>query len=854
MERLANRFIMHQKNNIHAKGIIIKTCIPALRLFTLVILLLLPLSALHAQTTKANYKVLGISVVGNKTADPRTIIVNSGLKVGDEIQVPGDQTITAIKQLWSLNIFSDVQIEIEKKTGDGIFLVIKVDEYPRLEKLVYEGNDELKESDFEKKVSITRGQILKPQEVNRIKITINKLYEEDGYLNTEITPQYFDYYTADTTKDGIVVTWRNRTNLADEYKVTYEKNDQYYTNLIDKIKNRILLKFNFKENEKVTVRKITFSGNDKFSNSDLRSEFKETEEARWWKFWSRAKFDRKKYDDDKKLIETFYRKNGYRDAEIISDSLVYKNDKKDLEIYLNVYEGPQYKVRNIIWEGNKLYTDAQLNERLGFAKGDIYNLEKFNQNLRQNEKQNDIASLYLDNGYLTFNLKTTETKVAEDSIDILIQITERNQFKIGAVDITGNDKTKDKVIRRELYSIPGDYFNRALMLRSLQQLANLQFFNVEKLYQEGVDYNIANDSTVNVAFKVEEKSSDYLNASVGYSGTYGFSGAVGVTLTNFSLADPFSMGAGQVLSFNWQFGVGTVYRTFSLGFTEPWFMDTPTLVGCDIFDTRQQYIYDMSQAGVTLRLGRRLRWPDDYFNIQGFLRYQYNNVINGGSYYATGVTHQYTIGTTISRKNVDNPVFPSLGSSVGLDAEISGGPFLPGNVDYFKLNFKTEWYKRIFNSPRLAFYAVADYGYIGELKSNTPINPFEYFYMGGNGLVISTVPLRGYDDRSIGGSVNSSGDAVGGKVSMRYTTELRFAVSIEPIPLYVLAFAEAGNVFRDLHTTNAFDLRRAVGVGARVMINPVGLIGFDLGYGFDRKAVNGKDPGWLFHFQFGKGF
>lgn len=854
MERLANRFIMHQKNNIHAKGIIIKTCIPALRLFTLVFLLLLPLSALHAQATKANYKVLGISVVGNKTADPRTIIVNSGLKVGDEIQVPGDQTITAIKQLWSLNIFSDVQIEIEKKTGDGIFLVIKVDEYPRLEKLVYEGNDELKESDFEKKVSISRGQILKPQEVNRIKITISKLYEEDGYLNTEITPQYFDYYTADTTKDGIVVTWRNRTNLADEYKVTYEKNDQYYANLIDKIKNRILLKFNFKENEKVTVRKITFHGNDKFSNSDLRSEFKETEEARWWKFWSRAKFDRKKYEDDKKLIETFYRKNGYRDAEVISDSLVYKNDKKDLEIYLNVYEGPQYKVRNIIWEGNKLYSDAQLNERLGFAKGDIYNLEKFNQNLRQNEKQNDIASLYLDNGYLTFNLKTTETKVAEDSIDILIQITERNQFKIGAVDITGNDKTKDKVIRRELYSIPGDYFNRALMLRSLQQLANLQFFNVEKLYQEGVDYQIANDSTVNVAFKVEEKSSDYLNASVGYSGTYGFSGAVGVTLTNFSLADPFSMGAGQVLSFNWQFGVGTVYRTFSLGFTEPWFMDTPTLVGCDIFDTRQQYIYDMSQAGVTLRLGRRLRWPDDYFNIQGFLRYQYNNVINGGSYYATGVTHQYTIGTTISRKNVDNPVFPSLGSAVGLDAEISGGPFLPGNVDYFKLNFKTEWYKRIFNSPRLAFYAVADYGYIGELKSNTPINPFEYFYMGGNGLVISTVPLRGYDDRSIGGSVNSAGDAVGGKVSMRYTTELRFAVSIEPIPLYVLAFAEAGNVFRDLHTTNAFDLRRAVGVGARVMINPVGLIGFDLGYGFDRKAVNGKDPGWLFHFQFGKGF
>lgn len=848
-----NKFTMRLKTINHKKGSTIKNCIPANKLCSLVFIFLFSLSFVQAQTAKINYKILGISVTGNKSAEPRTIIANSGLKIGEEIQVPGDQTITAIRQLWSLNIFSDVQVEIEKKVNEGVFLVIKVDEYPRLEKLVYEGNDELKESDFEKKVTLTRGQILKPQEVNRIKILINKLYEDDGYLNTEITAKYYEYYTADTTKDGINVVWRNSANLADEYKTLYEKSDVYYSHLIEKIKTRTLLKLVFKENEKVVVRKIVFSGNQKFSASDLKGEFKETEEAKWWKFWSGAKYDKKKYEEDKKLLESFYKKNGYRDAEILSDSLVYRNGKKDLDIYLNVYEGPQYKVRNIVWEGNKLYTDAQLSEKLGFAKGDVFNLEKFNQNLRQNEKQNDIASMYLDNGYLTFNLKTNETKVAEDSIDILIQITERNQFKIGFVDIIGNDKTKDKVVRRELYSIPGDYFNRALMLRSLQQLANLQFFNVEKLYQEGVDYQIANDSTVNVTYKVEEKSSDYLNASVGYSGSFGFSGAMGVTLTNFSMADPFSMGAGQVLSFNWQFGVGSIYRTFSLGFTEPWLMDSPTLVGLDLFDTRQQYIYDMRQSGITARIGRRLKWPDDYFNIQGFLRFQHNNVIDGGSYYATGVTRQFTLGVTVSRKNVDNPIFPSLGSNIVLDGEISGGPFLPGNVDYFKVNFKSEWYKRIFNSSRLAFYAVADFGYIEELESGTPINPFEYYYMGGNGLVIATVPLRGYDDRSIGPK-NSSGDVIGGKVSMRYTTELRFAVSIEPIPLYVLAFAEAGNVYRDFKTASAFDLRRSAGFGARVMINPIGLIGFDIGYGFDRFAVTGQNPGWLFHFQFGKGF
>jgi outer membrane protein insertion porin family len=432
-------------------------------------------------------------------------------------------------------------------------------------------------------------------------------------------------------------------------------------------------------------------------------------------------------------------------------------------------------------------------------------------------------------------------------------VTERNQFTVANVDIIGNDKTKDKVIRRELYTIPGDFFNRSMMLRSLQQLANLQFFNVEKLYQEGVDYNLATDSTVNVTFKVEEKPSDYLNASVGYSGSFGFSGSVGITLTNFSIAEPFRLGGGQVLSFNWQFGVGNYYRTFSLGFTEPWFMNTPTSVGFDFFDTRQQYIYDLRQSGGTLRVGRRLRWPDDYFYVQGFFRYQNNNVINGGYYYRTGKTQQFTLGASINRKNVDNPIFPSLGSSFALDAELSGGPFLPGDVDYYKLQFKAEWYKRLFGSNRFALYTVADMGYIGEFIAGTPIQPFEYFYMGGNGLVISTVPLRGYDDRTVGPK-NFNGDVIGGNVSLRYTAELRFAVAMDPIPLYMLVFAEAGNTFKSIKGTQAFDLKRSAGVGARVLINPVGLIGFDLGYGFDRKSVDSKDPSWVFHFQFGRGF
>lgn len=815
--------------------------------------LLFAQSNLISQTARTSYKILGISVEGNKSADARTIIANSGLKVGDEIQVPGDQTLNAIKKLWALNIFSDVQIMIDKQISDGVFLLIKVDEYPRVEKVIVNGNDEISSSDIEEKINFRTGQILKPQEVQKLISSILKLYEEDGYLNAEINAKYYTYLASDSTEDEFKITWRNKTDFADEYTTEYDPDDQSYSSLIEKAKNRILLILEIKENDKIIVRKIEFIGNNYFKADELSDEFEETEIAKWWKFWSSGKFDKKKYDEDKKLVEKFYLKNGFRDSEILSDSLVYSNDKKDVEIYITVYEGPQFKVRDVVWEGNSIYSDEVLAERLGFKKGDIYDLERFNQNLRGNEKQSDIASLYLDNGYLTFNLKTEEEKIGADSIDITILVSERNQFKVGKVDIIGNDKTKEKVIRRELFSIPGDFFNRALMLRSLQQLANLQFFNVEKLYTEGVDYNLVNDSTVNVAFKVEEKSSDYLNASVGYSGSFGFSGAVGITLTNFSIAEPFQLGGGQILSFNWQFGVGNIYRTFSLGFTEPWLYDTPTLVGFDFFDTRQQYFYDLRQSGGSVKVGRRLKWPDDYFYLQGFFRYQGNNVIDGGNFYREGRTSQFTLGGTISRRNVDNPIFPSLGSSISLDGEISGGPILPGDVDYFKINFKSEWYKRLFNTNKLALYNSAEFGYLEEIVAGTPVQPFEYFFMGGNGLIIATLPLRGYNDRSVG-PTNSNGDIIGGRVSARVTSELRFAVALDPIPLYILAFAEAGNVFENINSADFFNLRRSAGFGARILINPIGLIGFDLGYGFDRRAVDGDNPGWIFHFQFGKGF
>ncbi|MGB5288180.1 MAG: outer membrane protein assembly factor BamA [Ignavibacteriaceae bacterium] len=806
------------------------------------------------QGVQKSYKILGISVDGNKSADAATIVANSGLKVGAEIQIPGDQTLSAIRQLWTLNIFSDIQILIEREINEGAFLLIKVTEYPRLEKVVIEGNDEIDTEDIEKKITFLRGTVLSPQSIAKLKIRIKDLYAEEGYLNAEIADNIYNYLNADTLDEDITVTWRNEKDFSDEYDYTYESDERVYSNLISRIQDRVLLKLTIEEGDEVIVRKIEFNGNTVFDDGELTGEMDETSESVWWKFWSSAQFKPKDFEKDKQLVVDYYKKNGYRDAEVLSDSLNYSNNKKDLEIAIDLYEGPQYKVRDITFEGNTVYPDFVLTERLDFAKGDIYDYEKFQRNLRGNEAQTDISALYLDNGYLTFNAQAEEKKVASDSIDIHIRIEERNQFRVSHVEIEGNTKTKDKVIRRELYTVPGDYFNRAFLFRSVQQLANLQYFSAEKLYgPEGINTKLESDSTVAVIFNVEEKSSDYLNASVGYSGSFGFSGSIGVTLTNFSIAEPFSLGGGQILNFNWQFGFGNIYRTFTIGFTEPWLFDTPTSVGADVFDTRQQYVYDLRQTGGTLRVGRRLKWPDDFFYVQGRFRYQYNNVLEGQNFYQEGVTHQYTLGATFSRRNIDNPIFPSQGSAFTFDMEISGGPFLPGDVDYLKTLFKMEWYKRLFNSNRVAFYTVADFGYIDEIVKGTPIQPFEFFYMGGNGLVIATVPLRGYEDRSVGPQ-NVFGQVIGGRVYSKIGAEIRFAVTLEPIPLYLLAFAEAGNVFENFNKTDIFDMKRSVGLGARLLINPIGLIGFDFGYGFDRKIVDGGDPEWLFHFQFGRGF
>ncbi len=761
-------------------------------------------------------KILGISVEGNKLTDAAAIIRYSGLQVDSSFTPGGDQIRQAIKQLWSLGIFSDIQILIDNKIGEGVFLLIKVKEYPRLNDIIIKGNHKIDEKDIKNLISLVKGQIVRPEDLSTLTYNLKKKYEEKGYLLAEV--------------------------------------DTKLVPIADTVGAPVNLLVNIDEGEEVKVKSITFTGNHDFSASQLRGAMKDTHQDVWWMFWQSSKFEKKKFEDDKQNVVDFYQSHGFIDASIISDTIWYSANKKWMFIHMDLYEGKKYYIRQITWEGNTKYTDAILNDRLGLKAGEVFNEQKFDENLKGNKDQTDVASLYLDTGYLTFNLDPQVVRVPPDSVNLHIKIMERNQFRIGEVLISGNTKTEDKVIRRQLFTVPGDYFSRAMIINSVRQLSQINYFDPQKIKP---DYYIVSDSTVDVTYSVKEKSSDTFNMSVGYSQAFGFTGAIGLSFNNFDITHPLEGGAGQSLTFNWQFGVSTYYRTFQLGFNEPWFMDTPTSLGVNIFDTQQAYIYDLTMQGGSLSIGRRLRWPDDYFRINWILTGQKLDITNGGGVYESGVNTEVSLTQVISRNSTDSPIFPTVGSDISLSDQIAGAPIFPGTIEFDKHIFNADLYTQVLGSSRVVLFSGTTFGITGSMTANLNVNPVDLFFMGGTGLgYISTTPLRGYGDQQVGPKRpdTQSGTPVGGRVMFKQTFELRFSVLQDPIPLYIDLFAEGGNVYTDLAHANIFQLDRAAGFGARVMINPIGLVGFDYGYGFDPVAPGAPPSGWHFNFEFGQSF
>ncbi len=758
----------------------------------------------------AQYRIANISVKGNRTYESETIISFTGLNIGKEINIPSDETREALNRLWKIGIFSDIKLYVEKKFGKDVYLIIEVEEQPRVESIEITGNDEFSTEDLKEKINLSTGEVISEQKLKDIAYSLKLQYEEEGYALAEVE--------------------------------------------VDKLisaNNEARIRVKITEGEELTVNKIIIDGNKSIGEDDVKGSMDETSEKTWWKVWDGASYDRKKFQQDKKLIEEYYRERGFKDATVVFDKLEILPGGEDVNIRIKVDEGKRYFIDDITIEGNKIYDDNIILQRLEMRSGDVYNMKKLQQNLYGNEAETDVSAIYLDNGYLSYNADVEEIPKGENRVDLIIRINEGSQFRFGLVGFEGNDKTKERVLRREVYTKPGDYFSRSSIKRSLQQLGALNYFNQETMNQQ---ITPENDSMVSIKYLVEERSSDQFNASVGFSGSFGITGSLGLTFNNFDIAAPFKGGAGQILNFNWSFGTGGTYRTFELGFQEPWLFNTPTQFGFNIFDTRQNYDnLDLNERGASVNTGRRFKSPDDYFRGDWTLKFQQTDVIDGDDFYEEGKRNQVSITQVITRSTVFEPLFPASGTRISNSTELSGGPFLPGNTDFIKNIFSAEGYIPLTANRKLVLYNNFVFSFVNSFAKDKYVPPNEVFFMGGNGLTYNTQALRGYEDRSVGPK-NQFGSSIGGLVAAKYGMELRYSLSMDPLPIFILAFVEAGNVWSNIDKTDPFDLRKSFGVGTRLMLPAVGIVGFDFAYGFDRKIVDGQDPKWLFHFQFGRGF
>lgn len=764
------------------------------RYLILLLLLLLPM-AVMAQ--KRAVKVLGLSVEGNKTVDASMIRLSSGLNAGAE--VTGDGIQEAIKQLWRLSLFSDVRIVVDRELADGAYLTIHVVEHPRLEKVEIEGNKKLKKDEVDEILNFYPGQVVSPTLIARARSKLYDKYKEKGYLLAKIKAN--QYVSRDDS-------------------------------------NRVIVRFLFDEGNKVQVEKIRFHGNTIFSNSKLRKQMKGTKEDRWWRG---ADFDRTKYLEDQGKVLDFYFNNGYRDAEILRDSLSYSEDQSDMFVDVWVNEGEQYTFGDISWKGNTVFTTEVLAANLGFAKGETYSKKKLDEAL-----QKRIGTLYYDSGYIYAQVEPTEVPAGDRQLNIDFNVTEGKQAKVNEIRITGNTRTKEKVIRRELRILPGDTFSRTLLERSQREVWMLNYFgNVEP------KVNPIDENLVDLEFKVEEKSTDTANMSAGYSEVDRFIGSVGLAMANL-------FGNGQRLSFDWNFG--RYYRSFNLGFTEPWLLDTPTLAGINFYDTKRDaayYGYKQESRGFSTRLGRRLSWPDNFFRGDWIYGLDETKLSDFNSYYVqvnpNNIVKQKwpltssSITQIFNRNSLDRPEFPTAGSEVTLTSELSG-TFLGGNVDFHKHTLRMDWFMPAY--WKFVLYSSFQAGYMETIGKNASIPYLEYFFMGGDGLSRS-IPLRGYED-PLGES--TSYIESGGKSYLKYTAELRIPIAPNPT-IFALLFAEAGKVWSDFRHADPFTMKRSVGVGGRVYMPMIGIIGFDYGYGFDRvDAYGNPDPKWKMHFVFGRSF
>ncbi len=787
------------------------------------------------------YEIGKVSVVGAEFSDENAIINISGFKVGQKLKVPSNAIPKAIKSLWRLRLYTDIEIYISKIIGDVVFLEIAVKEKPRLVRFDVRNVKKSRINDIKGKISpyLIKGGIVTDDLLTNAINGVKEYYAEKGYLDAEII-----------------------------INKTMDPN----------IKNGVQVEFKIDKKDKVKIQDIVFNGNKSFSDRKLRKQMKETKPKR--KIFTPSKLIKEEYKNDKNLILEYYNNNGFRDAQIVKDS-IWREADGDMMIQIDIEEGNRYFFRNITWKGNSIYSDEQLSQILGIKGGDVYNQELLNTRLSFSQDNRDVSSLYLDRGYLFFRVDPIESSIVGDSIDLEMRIYEGPQATIDKVVIDGNDRTHEHVIRRELRTKPGAKFSRSDLIRSQREIINLGYFDPENL---GMNTPVnAQRGTVDIEYTVAEKSSDQLELSAGWGGRgRGVIGTLGVTFNNFSIRNifkkeswsPLPQGDGQRLSLRAQTN-GRFFQSYNMSFTEPWLggkkAQSFTVSGFysrfTNGQTSESFNYQsLGNIGASVSLGSRLKWPDDFFVASaaiGVQSYDLNNWGRGGfivdgQAVTEGAYNNITATLSLVRNSINNPIFPQSGSSFSLTATFTP-PYSLFNQDkdyselsvqerfkfleYHKWRFNADWYTPLFD--KFVFKASTKIGMLGYYNEEIGTSPFERFELGGDGISNQFVGIAGRDIISSRGyesnefAANASGGAtVFNKVSM----EIRYPFSLNPnATIYALTFFEGSNAWSSFRDFNPFEVRRTVGAGLRVFLPMFGTLGFDYGLGFDKDNPTGSN-------------
>ncbi len=864
MEKLANRLI---KNKLQLK---IK--------FFLALLLSISfsLNLFSQEENKSSKSIIGeITVSGNTSFSPITIITYSGLREGDEISIPGEKISTAIKKLWESNLFSSVEVFRVKQLDNIVDLEIKLIDLPELTKLEISGVKKRKHEDIIKENKLQTGVKVTENLITTTKNYLENKYKKKGFLNTKVTI---------LTEEVIDSTNKSKVKIA----------------------------LDINKGNKIKIKKIVFDGIDNLNSKSLQKSMKNTKKSKIYRFWKRSKYIEDDFKEDLVSLVDKYKENGFRDARIISDTIV-AYDENSITLKIKLQEGEKYTFGKINYLGNSVYTDEQLDQILKVKEGDTYNGVELEKRISDDSDpdSDDLSNLYQNSGYLFSSVTPVEVSADGNVIDLEIRINEGKPAYFNKISVVGNDKTNDHVIYREMRTRPGQLYSKSNVIRTIRELGQLGFFDAQLISPDFKNVN-PNDGTVDLEYTVVERGSSQIELQGGYGGG-GFIGTLGLSFNNFAAKDlfnkeaynPVPMGDGQKLSLRLQ--ASRFYTQNSFNFTEPWLGGKkPVQFSIQLSQTKQflfnpvTYKADKSKSfnisGISVGLAKRLTVPDDYFTLAQYIGFQYYNLndYNTGLFtFGNGSSNNLSYTVSLSRNNTfTDPIYPTGGSSFSLSAKLSFPYSAVNKVDYaglkdereqlvddlandpnnttasdriaeidqeryrwlefYKIKFKGEWFAAL--TKKLVLRPAFEFGFLGAYNNDRGIIPFERFFLGGDGLGMysldgrETIALRGYPNQSL-----SNQD--GGTIYNKYSLEMRYPISLgEQAKIFALAFIEGGNSYNSFRDFNPFLIKRSAGLGVRLFMPAFGLLGIDFGHGFDAVPGQSKKHGWETHFIIGQSF